>query len=219
MITALSLAAIFLVAVDAQVFPSILTRLGGSSVEEGLLLAALFVLYPLSSVLAGAVADRIGKRRVVAAGMFFVALPFALSAVFPDIRARTLAVMLFGLGGGIVESQISALLSDLNPRRERAVMNLSQTLFSAGAAGGPFLIILVASVSRTMSLSPLLWAVAGVNFLLAALFVLAPLVAPASATPAVPPPGAGGHRAPEPVEQRRLLGEPLLWLLAVGVFL
>jgi fucose permease len=219
MIRALSLAGIFLLAVDGQVFPSILTRLGGSSVQEGLLLAALFVFFPLSSVAAGTMSDRIGKRPVVAGGILLVALPFALSASFPDIRARTLAVLLFGLGGGVVESQISALLSDLNPNRERAIMNLSQTLFSAGAAGGPFLITLSTSLRRTLNLSPLLWTVAGANTVLFLLFVLAPLLsAPAGS-------GTAGRQAAEPSTASQkarhvqpLLREPLLWLLAAGIF-
>ena len=226
MITALSLAGIFLLAVDGQVFPSLLTRLGGSSLEEGLLLAALFVFFPLSSVAAGTLSDRIGKRVVIAAGVLIVGLPFALSGVFTDIRARTLAVLLFGLGGGVVESQISALLSDLNPRRERAVMNLSQTLFSAGAAGGPFLISLVSSLSRKLGLSSLLWTVAGANFALFVLFVLAPLVPGARGeTSATAPSGSDGRRTeqrpprPSALQTRSLVRQPLLWILAAAVFL
>jgi FHS family glucose/mannose:H+ symporter-like MFS transporter len=227
MITALSLAAMFLLAVDGQVFPSILTRLGGSSVQEGLLLAALFVFFPLSSVAAGTLSDRIGKRGVVAAGILLVASSFAFSGTFADIRARTLAVLLFGLGGGVVESQISALLSDLNPNRERAVMNLSQTMFSAGAAGGPFLITLVSTLHRELSLSPLLWTVAGINFLLFGLFILGPLLpgprrgaAAAKLSTHSTARAIGQHpREDQPGERLPLLREPLLWILAAGVFL
>lgn len=213
MVTALSLVGILLLAVDAQVFPSILTRLGGSSVQEGLLLAALFLLYPVSSMAAGIVSDRLGKRGVVAGGFVLVALPFALSAVFPDIRARTLAVLLFGVGAGVIESQNSALLSDLHPNRERAIMNLSQTMFSAGAAGGPFLIGLVSALSRSFSLSPLLWGAAALNFALFLLLVLAPLVSSGRASP----PAASPPRSAAPLLP--LLREPLLWLLAAGIFL
>jgi fucose permease len=208
-ITALSLAGIFLLAVDGQVFPSILTRLGGSPVQEGLLLGALFVFFPLSSVAAGAISDRVGKKGVIAVGILLVASSFAASGALADIRARTLAVLLFGLGGGVVESQVSALLSDLNPRRERAVMNLSQTLFSAGAAGGPFLIVLVNTLGRNVGLSPLLWGVAAVNFLLFVSFAAAPRPSGLEAHP----PRARSPAAP------RLLRQPLLWILALGVFL
>ncbi|MBN1834666.1 MAG: MFS transporter [Spirochaetales bacterium] len=221
MITTLSLAGILLLAVDAQVFPSILTRLGGSSVQEGLLLAALFVLYPLSSMAAGVMADRIGKRGVVAGGFFLVALPFALSAVLPEIGARTLAVLLFGLGGGVIESQVSALISDLHPDRERAVMNLSQTMFTVGAAGGPLLIGLVSTMSRSAGLSPLLWGAAVLNFVVFGMFLAAPGRRTSAGEAPAPRRRPGDPDAGEPpaIPLLSLLREPLLWLLAAAIFL
>jgi MFS family permease len=127
-LTAISLSAILFVAVDAQVFPSFLTRLGGNTMQQGLLLASLFLLYPVSSVTAGYVADRTGKRLVVGGGALCITLAFALSALLQGIGARTLSVLLFGLGAGVVESQVSALLSDAHPERGRSTMNLSQML-------------------------------------------------------------------------------------------
>ena len=173
MITALGLGAILVIALSAQVFPSFLTRIGGSAAEQGLLLFSMFILYPVSSVAAGVAADRVGKRTVLAAGLASVAVPFALSAAVPDIRVRTLAVLLFGLGEGAVESQASALLSDLSPERERSILNWSQVVFSAGAAGGPFLLALLFSLRTGATLAAVLWACAALCAALAAAFLLA----------------------------------------------
>ncbi len=171
MITALGLGAILVIALCAQVFPSFLTRIGGSPAEQGLLLFSMFILYPVSSVAAGVAADRVGKRAVLAAGLAAVAVPFALSAAVPDIRVRTLAVLLFGLGEGAVESQASALLSDLSPDRERSILNWSQVVFSAGAAGGPFLLALLFSLRTGATLAAVLWACAALCAALAAAFL------------------------------------------------
>jgi MFS family permease len=157
-ITALCLAAILAIALCAQVFPSFLTRIGGSAGEQGLLLFSMFLLYPASSLAAGIAADRVGKRAVLGAGLACLAATFALSAAVPDIRVRTLAVLLFGLGEGVVESQATALLSDLSPARERSMLSWSQLMFSAGAAGGPFLLALLFSLHTGATLAAVLWA-------------------------------------------------------------
>ena len=133
----LSFTAILVLAVSSQVFPSFLTRLGADSLQQGLLLSALFFFFPASSVAAGIAADRIGKVRVIVLGLALTALPFCFMAVFRELWARTLSLLLFGIGAGVVEGQTSALVTDISPTRERSMLNLSQTLFSAGAASGP----------------------------------------------------------------------------------
>jgi fucose permease len=194
--TALSLASILAIALCAQVFPSFLTRIGGSSSEQGLLLFSMFILYPVSSVAAGIASDRVGKRAVLAAGLAAIALPFALSAAVADLRVRTLAVLLFGLGEGAVEGQATALLSDLSPDRERSVMNWSQVMFSAGAAGGPFLLALLFSLRTGATLKAVLWACAALCAALAAGFLLAGVPRRAAAQSAPPGPQAGEPASP-----------------------
>jgi fucose permease len=188
----------------------------------------MFFFYPFSSVLAGAMADRAGKRPALAAGMACVGLPFALSALFPSLAARTAAMLLFGLGEGVIESQVSALLADANPTRERSVMNWAQLMFSAGAAGGPFLIALLFTLRTGATISGVLWACAAAGLLLAALFLLAGM-RPAGATPAPSltgvapaarrPSGGLSPAAHEAPGLRALLHTPGLLLLAAAIFL
>lgn len=210
MITFLSLAAILVLAMNGQVFPSFLTRLGGNALQQGLLLTSLFFFYPLSSIAAGTLADHFGKRRVVAAGLGLCALPFALSAALPSLDARILAVLLFGLGGGVVESQVSALLSDAHPSRGRSILNLSQTLYSAGAAGGPFLIALLFSVPTGISLPTLLWAFAALTFLICFSFFF---------TGKDQTGGAGTNLRESVAGYRTLIRSRILLALALAVFL
>ena len=167
------MAAILILAVNGQVFPSLLAQFGGSSLQHGLLLTSLFFFFPASSVLSGLAADRSSKRLIIIIGLLLMALSFTLSALFDSLQARTLAVLLFGLGGGAIESQVTALLSDNSPGRERSVINLSQSLFSVGAAAGPFLIVLVYRLKSDISLTAFLWSAALILILLSGFFLLA----------------------------------------------
>ena len=142
MTTFVCLIAIFIFAVDAQLFPSLLGQIQGTSTHHGLLLAALFVFFPLSSAVAGYAADRIGKRGVLALGAVLMAVPFVVAATVNAVWAWIATAALFGMGGGIVEGQSSALLSDSHPGRERWAISISQTIYCVGAAGGPLALAL-----------------------------------------------------------------------------
>ncbi len=163
MTTLLFLYAILILAVDAQVFPSVLTKIGGTSMQQGLLLSSFFLLFPLSSFLSGVMSDRIGKKAVLITGALFLALPFAVSAPVEQLWIRVLAVLLFGFGMGAVESQSSAFLTDIHPGKERSIINISQLFFSIGAAGGPFLIALAFRLSPELRISSILWTIAAVT--------------------------------------------------------
>ena len=198
--------AILVLAVSGQVFPSFLTRLGGDSLQQGLLLSSLFFFFPLSSVTAGIIADRIGKMRVVAVGLVLVALPLGLIAVFQSVWTRTVTLLLFGIGSGIIESQSSALLTDISPARERSIMNLSQILFSVGAASGPFLLALIYTATDRLSITTVFWFLAAANALLATSFL--PGRKPTS--------GIADH---EPLGLKKLLTNRTLLAMALSIFL
>ena len=206
MITVSCLIAILILAVNSQVFPSLLSGLGGPSLQQGLLLSSLFLLFPFASVAAGYAADRSSKRQLIILGLLLMAAAFVLSALFDRIQARTLAVLLFGLGAGIIESQSSALLSDRYPGRERSIMNISQSFFSAGAAGGPLLIALVYRLKPGTGAATFLWAAAALSTLMIGLFFL-------------------GHERPDRQERPQPAGfiemikKPDLQLLALVIFL
>lgn len=198
--------AIFVFSVDGQIFPSLLSMMKGSGIQQGALLSSLFLLFPLTSGFAGYLADRVGKRGVLLVGILAMGLPFALSALTESLAARTLIVMLFGVGGGIVEGQCSALLTDLHPGRERSVINLSQTFFSAGAAAGPFLIVIAFRIRPELTPNVFLWIAAGVTLLLAVGF--------ASVRDS-----RIRARSDKPVKIRRLFGDSQWRLLAIMLFL
>lgn len=200
MATSLSLSTLLVLAVNVQLFPSLLTRLGGTPAQLGLLLSSLFLLYPLASVLSGYAADRLGKRPVMAAGALLMAAALAAAAAFPSLWARIAAVLLFGAGDGILESQASAMLSDANPGRERSILNLSQLFYCVGATGGPLLIAFGLTVVPSLGVGPILAIAAALSFLL---FVGYALLKD----------GRASHAPAKPISARALL-EDREWLLA-----
>jgi fucose permease len=206
MATVLSLAAVFVMAVDVQILPSILTRLGGTQVQLGLLLSSLFLLYPAASAGSGWISDRLGKRRVLAAGALLTALSFGAAAPFASPWARIAAVLFFGAGSGILEGQSTALLTDLHPGRERPMLNLSQLFYCIGATGGPLLVALALTLAPSLGAGALLAAAAAIGFLLFMGFLL-PLGERASAPAAAP------------VSLRALASDREWRLLAVCLFL
>lgn len=143
-------------AFSQQVYPSVLSALSSDSVEQGLLLTALLIFFPFSAWLSGIVADRKGKPYVLVAGCLFMALPFFLTSVFSGIYPVIACVLFFGIGGGITESQSTALLCDLNPGRERSAVSMSQVFFCAGAMAGPFLIATALRLIPGLQLSTVL---------------------------------------------------------------
>jgi fucose permease len=172
MVTALCLYAELVLAVDSQVFPSLLTRIGNTSMQQGLLLSSFFLLFPLSSAVSGLLADRFGKKTVLVVGGILLALPFAVYASAEMLLIRALVFLMFGLGMGTLEGQATALLTDIHPGRERAVVNLSQLFFSIGAAGGPAVIALVFRLFPDLPLKWLFWAIGAVALSVSAGFLL-----------------------------------------------
>lgn len=206
MLTFLCYAIVFVFSVNAQAFPSVLNQIGGSAVQQGILLSSLYFLFPLTSGGAGYVADRIGKRAVLLVGAAAMGTPFVVAALTSNIWAWIGAVLLFGVGSGILEGQASALVTDVNPGRERAVLNMSQLFYSIGAAGGPFLIAAALRLRPSTSLSAVMWVAALGSY---TLFVVLLFVRKGQA---VAP-------SPEPVGLRELVGDKAWRLLCLAIFL
>lgn len=146
-------------ALCAQVFPSILSELSSDSVEQGLLLMAINLFYPLSAWFSGMLGDRYGKPPVLIVGCLLMSAPFFLCSVVAGMAAMIFFMLLFGVGGGIVESQGTALLCDVNYGRERRAVSLSQAFYCVGATAGPFLIAGAFRVVPGLTLTPVLLAV------------------------------------------------------------
>lgn len=129
---------------SANVLPSVLLRAAEDFAIRPERLANVTALkyacYILATIVGGMVADRVGKKAVFIAACCFTgggALICALARGLPGFYAGSAFI---GMGGGMLESLSSALLSDLFPHRRKLMLNLSQVGYCIGAVLGPFLI-------------------------------------------------------------------------------
>lgn len=94
----------------------------------------------VSAFFGGSLADRVGKRRVIAAGLALLALGLMGVAAFRGAALTFLGFFTLGVGFGPAESMGSALLTDGNGARATLWMNLSQIGFGIGAIAAPALV-------------------------------------------------------------------------------
>jgi fucose permease len=107
----------------------------------------LFTLYSAGLIpavlLAGFLAETIGKRRIIAGSILVLGISSALFAAAPalgqqPIFALALAVMvLMGIGAGGIESIGNALIADENQPTPAFAMNFVHAFFAVGAVIGP----------------------------------------------------------------------------------
>lgn len=136
-----ALVSLFVFAMSCNALPAVLLRAAdGLAVSIGMLAQTSAVHatgFLLAAIVGGIVSDRIGKRRVLQTACGLLLAGAAVWSVAPGLPVACVGSALMGLGGGVLESMSSALLSDLFPGRRRFFLNLSQAMYCAGAIVGP----------------------------------------------------------------------------------
>jgi len=121
------------------VMPFLLRELGGDAAVQGFLVSLFSLFQLLSAPLWGALADRLGKTRIVASGLLLSALGNAVAYFSNSLFSLAVARAVAGLGGGTIGA-LQALVADLSPPERRASsMALFGMAFGAGLVLGPVL--------------------------------------------------------------------------------
>ena len=137
--------AVLLVAVDATVLnlaiPAITTDLDASATQMLWILDIYSLVLAGLLVSAGALSDRLGRRRVLLAGCALFGVASALAAFAPSAEALIAARVLMGIGGAtIMPSTLAIIRSVFEVPRERTLaIGLWSAMAAAGAAVGPIL--------------------------------------------------------------------------------
>ena len=119
----------------------IVISLGRPATQAGILIS-VYALGSLCSVLlSSSLADRIGKRRVIAAALSVMAAGLLIVPASSAFAPILIGLFLFGFGFAPSEGMGSALLGDENPEKAAAWMNISQAGFGVGAILGPLIAI------------------------------------------------------------------------------
>ncbi|MDD4587156.1 MAG: MFS transporter [Heliobacteriaceae bacterium] len=106
----------------------------GFSVSQVILLYLLFnLVYTLAAFPAGALSDRVGRRRLLVAGYLMYALVYLGFAVVADGELLWLLFGLYGIYQGVTQGVEKALVAEIGPQQQRATMlGLHATLVGIG---------------------------------------------------------------------------------------
>ena len=157
----------------------------------------------IASVGVGPLIDNEGKKIGLVLGLSLITLAlFALpkSSGFGTIR---LYIFLLGLGGGIIVTAANALVSDISQDRRATTLNLLNLFFGLGGLATPFI---SANLLRRNSIK-LCYTVAALTAVTLVVHILTPM----------PPPS--GARSFDFSDVGPVLGKPVLFLLALFLFL
>jgi fucose permease len=111
----------------------------------GLSFAAFSVGFLPCVFLAGYLYERWSRKGAVAAGAALISAGLLSFAAVPGIGARPLfglavaAMLLLGMGAGLLEVAGNAIMADLNPARAALAVNYAHAMLALGAVAGPWM--------------------------------------------------------------------------------
>jgi FHS family glucose/mannose:H+ symporter-like MFS transporter len=122
------------------ILPSIIQRLGLDRTEAGSLLALMSLGILAGSLVFGPVVDRRGYKGMLAAAVVLIALGLEGIAFAPSITSLAVAVIIIGLGGGVINGGTNALVADISAEGRAAGLAYLGVYFGIGAFGVPLVL-------------------------------------------------------------------------------
>jgi len=185
------------------ILPGISERFHLTPKQNGSIAFAQAVGLMIASVGVGPLMDHEGKKLGLVLGLVLISvalLALPRSGGFGSVAAL---LLLLGLGGGIVVTGANALVSDVQPGHQASVLNLVNLFFGLGGMVTPF----IAANLLKRDIVKLCYAAGG----FAVITLLVQLASP------IPPPS--GARSFVMGDVGSLLGQPVLWMLGLLLFL
>jgi FHS family glucose/mannose:H+ symporter-like MFS transporter len=195
-------ACMFVFGVVLLLMGSLLPGLHVGGAKAGTLGAFPLVGILAATVLIGPVLDKTGAKPALAIALALIAFSLAVMPSLLSYAALAAAALVYGFGGGILNTATNALISDLSASGRGAALNLLGFSFSLGAIAAP---LLMSTPSRRLS-SP---AVVRILACVAAVILLPVL--------ALPFPSPAHARTPLG-SLLRVLRQPLVWLFGALLF-
>ena len=129
-------------------------ELGLTAAAVGLVLATRIVVQQGLTMFGGIVADSVGYKPILAAGIFIRTIGFTLFAFTHDFTSLLLAAVVAALGGALFEATHKAALASFVPPRERAIaFSLVSTVGRIGTMLGPLIAVALLPIGfATLSL-------------------------------------------------------------------
>ena len=127
----------FMVGGQQLVLATVCAQFGIGVVGMGTMVAILHVASTLTPVVMGAVADRIGKKKVLVVFTVLYGIGCLIAAFSPVLAAFVVAMLVIGAGYSVCESLTSAVCVELSTADGERYINLTQCFLSVGAILGP----------------------------------------------------------------------------------
>ncbi len=97
--------------------------------------AAMLIVQPIF----GVVSDKLGKKRIASGGVFVFIIGCLIASIAGAPLTFMAGVFVVGVGFSVVESMLSAAVTDAFPSKAEQYINLTQSLFCAGAMLSPII--------------------------------------------------------------------------------
>jgi len=162
-------ACMFVFGVVLLLMGSLLPSLTLSNARAGSLGSFPLIGILAATILVGPILDKVGAKPVLAAGLALIVVALAVMPSLASYPAMAAAALVYGFGGGMLNTTSNALVSDLSASGRGAALNLLGFSFSLGTVTAPLLMSLAAGISIARVLRMLAVAPAVVLVLVAAL--------------------------------------------------
>ena len=151
------------------ILPELGERLDLTAEESGLIATMQALGLMIASVLVGPIVDRHGKKTGIVAGLSGITLGLLMLIYAGNYPTTTVAsqcrwaMLVLGLGGGMLVTGSNALISDVSEDRRSSALNLLNMFFGLGTMVTPLLAANIEALSSTHTLSLMLTLVAALT--------------------------------------------------------
>jgi MFS family permease len=143
-------------------FPLVFAAAGLSLGQIGILTALYPAVWGLSQLVTGALSDRIGRKRLIAGGMWLQAFGIALIAVAHSVPLFAVASILLGLGTAMVYPTLLAAIGDVaQPNWRASAIGVYRLWRDLGYAAGA---VIAGITADLLGLGAAVWLVAAITF-------------------------------------------------------
>jgi MFS transporter, FHS family, glucose/mannose:H+ symporter len=148
--------------------PNVIARFGIDKGQAGSLLALMSFGILAGSMAFGPIVDRRGYKAMLLLALAAIAIGLEAIAFAPSLGWLRVAVLLIGVGGGIVNGGANALVADVSAGGRGAGLSLLGVFFGIGAAGVPFVLSALADIYSHAAILAVIGALVLVPFALTA---------------------------------------------------
>ncbi len=185
------------------ILPGLGQKFGLSTPQLSIIAMAQAIGLTIASVSVGPLIDNKGKKVGLLLALSLIAAALFALSMASGYEMIIVTMLVLGIGGGILVTGGNALVSDVSPEKRASAMNFLNLFFGLGGLVTPFVAVNLLGGDA-------------VRLALAAAAMAAFALAVNAVTKMPPPTGERGFKSNE---MGKLLGSPVLLLLAVFLFL